>query len=329
MNNNENSNKKRIQFIDLAKGVCIMLVVLYHCQIDLPGFTYVRMPLYFLISGIFFKSYGGFMNFTLKKVNKNLIPFVFYYLVGFAISMALLKLFPGHQFSALEGDQTFSLFDPVFSKPFFNFFIWFLLALFNANILFFLVQKFVPQKFVQLVVVFLLAGLGGWLTEEGITLPMYLQKTFEFLPFFYLGFLLKRTEILYANKYDRYNLIFASVLLGIFYVCVAYDLGQYFFMKYLMSSMGVIAVLFFCKTISSLPLVSYYGRYSIVILCTHGLILPALRFLMLPHLAGMNSIVVSLVLFGVIMLLEIPAIYFCINYLGHFTAQKDIIKVAA
>lgn len=56
---NEN---KRIDWIDLAKGLCICLVVLHHLSWDLAGSTLmiqIRMPLYFILSGIFFKDYGG------------------------------------------------------------------------------------------------------------------------------------------------------------------------------------------------------------------------------------------------------------------------------
>lgn len=53
--------KQRIDFIDLAKGVCILLVVLGHIgiPISLPGMNSMRMPLYFILSGLFFKDYGG------------------------------------------------------------------------------------------------------------------------------------------------------------------------------------------------------------------------------------------------------------------------------
>lgn len=52
---------KRIEFIDLAKGVCIIMVVMGHCgcPLEIPGWTIVRMPLYFILSGLFFKDYGG------------------------------------------------------------------------------------------------------------------------------------------------------------------------------------------------------------------------------------------------------------------------------
>lgn len=41
---------KRIEFIDLAKGICIILVVIGHCGVshDIPGYEMVRMPLYFM-----------------------------------------------------------------------------------------------------------------------------------------------------------------------------------------------------------------------------------------------------------------------------------------
>lgn len=65
------AQKKRIEFIDLAKGVCILIVVLGHCGVDfsIPGFEMMRMPLYFILSGLFFKDYGGLLELTLKKLS--------------------------------------------------------------------------------------------------------------------------------------------------------------------------------------------------------------------------------------------------------------------
>lgn len=66
------STSQRIDFFDLVKGICILLVVSGHCgfPIDIPGYEIVRMPLYFILSGMFFKDYGGFKNLLIKKVNK-------------------------------------------------------------------------------------------------------------------------------------------------------------------------------------------------------------------------------------------------------------------
>ena len=42
----------------------------------------LRMPFYFTLSGLFFKDYGGFRT-ILKKVNRLLVPFVFFYTLSY------------------------------------------------------------------------------------------------------------------------------------------------------------------------------------------------------------------------------------------------------
>ena len=59
--------KERIGYIDLAKGICILLVVLDHVANEgyfwsgnyplNEVFDQMRMPLYFILSGLFFKDY--------------------------------------------------------------------------------------------------------------------------------------------------------------------------------------------------------------------------------------------------------------------------------
>ena len=82
--------KPRIAYIDFMKCLCIMLIVMYH--IDHEFFNYLaprlndalqafRLPMYYFISGIFFKLYDGYADFTRRKVNNILVPFVFFVLL--------------------------------------------------------------------------------------------------------------------------------------------------------------------------------------------------------------------------------------------------------
>ena len=75
-----------------------MLIVMYH--IDHEFFNYLaphlndalqafRLPMYYFISGIFFKLYSGYADFTRRKVNNILVPFVFF--VAFAFAVRLLE----------------------------------------------------------------------------------------------------------------------------------------------------------------------------------------------------------------------------------------------
>ena len=111
--------KKRIEFIDLAKGVCILLVIMMHTDVnvDFPGLRGMRMPLYFILSGLFFKDYGGFLNLLVKKANKILIPFLFFYLIGW-LSPDIIK------------SKATGISDLFTQRQLFNGPIWFLLALF-------------------------------------------------------------------------------------------------------------------------------------------------------------------------------------------------------
>ncbi|MDY4684793.1 MAG: acyltransferase family protein, partial [Sodaliphilus sp.] len=77
----------RIEYIDLAKGICILLVVLFHLKemykvhscLDVYLYS-TLIPLYFFLSGYVFKTYGGWNEFILKKIKRLIIPFAFFYI---------------------------------------------------------------------------------------------------------------------------------------------------------------------------------------------------------------------------------------------------------
>ena len=59
--NTNKASTKRIEFVDLTKGFCICLVVLLHVFGESAGNTFntlnlFMMPLYFILSGLFFLS---------------------------------------------------------------------------------------------------------------------------------------------------------------------------------------------------------------------------------------------------------------------------------
>ena len=97
----EGNPGKRIDFVDLTKGVCIILVVMAHIggafdKLDKDSMlSCFRMPLYFFISGVFFKSYEGLLGFIIRKINKLIIPFLFFYLSAFLLKYIIWKIAPG------------------------------------------------------------------------------------------------------------------------------------------------------------------------------------------------------------------------------------------
>ena len=158
---------KRIDFVDLTKGVCIILVVMAHIGGAFEKLDYhsmiasFRMPLYFFISGIFFKSYEGLFGFFIRKINKLIIPFLFSYLRAFFLKYIVWKIAPGVFQLPVSWTELLVVFhDHALIK--FNPPIWFLLALFNCNILFYLVHSLRNRRLGLMFALTLLIGTAGF-----------------------------------------------------------------------------------------------------------------------------------------------------------------------
>lgn len=327
--------KKRIEFIDLAKGLCIILVVLGHL---VPAFNTnllfvfcFRMPLYFCLSGLFYKDYGGLGSFTIKKINKILLPFVAWYIIGYCI-YSLGRVVTGSQ---IEAPYHFN--DILYTNDIFNLPIWFLLCLFWSNLLFAIVRTFVKKEKQLGIAVLGIAAVGWIMSYNEIFNFLYLGSAMSCLPFFYMGYALKRTALLYPSESVKKEFIimvacFAGAFLFAFFPeepprliyytnKVAYgNLAQI----YLCALMFVIGILLLCKFIRHIPYVSWLGRYSIIVLVTH-LQLSAITGTLLTMTIGsyMSADVRYVINFLVVVACMSLVIPFCKKYLPHITAQKD------
>ena len=201
---------KRIDFVDLTKGVCIILVVMAHIGGAFEKLDYhsmiasFRMPLYFFISGIFFKSYEGLFGFFIRKINKLIVPFLFFYLSAFLLKYIVWKIAPGVFQLPVSWTELLVVFhDHALIK--FNPPIWFLLALFNCNILFYLVHSLRDRKLGLMFALTLLIGIAGfYMGKHQIELPLYIDIAMTALPFYVAGFWIRRYNFfLFPHRFDK------------------------------------------------------------------------------------------------------------------------------
>ena len=321
--------QQRIEFIDLAKGVCILMVVMGHSGFPLaiPGWSIVRMPLYFMLSGLFFKDYGGWWQFIIKKTNKILIPFLFFYLIGNVCFYLIKYTKPELLITDAKG-----IWDMFNNRQFFNGPIWFLLALYWCNVFFCGITLHVKNEYLQFILICLLGFIGWYLGYKGWFVPLFIDVALTAMPFFTMGYFLKKTNILYPNQYDKYNLAFFVVLWGVslliekaahFRLSLHYNAIEGW-ATYLLSFTSVMSVLYLCKSIKHIPFITYIGRYSIILLCVHHLIYRPLMVIVRPFNWGNFGDFVTAVLTVLLSALCIP---FFKKYIPWFVAQKDIIKI--
>lgn len=222
------------------------------------------------------------------------------------------------------------------NRQFFNGPIWFLLCLFWCNILFCTISLYIHKDTLRILVVCCLGALGWYMGNVlHIFVPLFIDVAFTALPFFAFGYYLKKTKILYPNKYDKCNFVFALIFWAIafaltktthFRLSFHYN-GLEGWSTYIISTTSVLSILFLCKIIKRIPLVSYMGRYSIILLCTHHMIYRPVRVIL--EQIGYNNTYLFVTVAVITLLLSTAFIPFCIKYIPWFTAQKDLIKIAS
>lgn len=154
--------KERYKFIDVAKGIGIILVVWFHipnilsietvCGFQWGGYiTTFYMPLFFLLSGMFFTQK------IKKRAVRLLVPYFFLKLIGAGV-FALGYLMRDHYVPV--GNETFfaMIWSP--TKSFSNAPCWFLLSLFEIDIMFYILVKFLKNKHVILLLSIALSIVG-------------------------------------------------------------------------------------------------------------------------------------------------------------------------
>lgn len=347
MTTNVLNNKTRIEYMDLAKGICIIMVVLFHVAkyydttlLVNRFFKLIRMPLYFFLSGFFFKSYRGFFDFLKRKTNKLLIPFAFWYL--FSIGFYLLMFYVFGISLSSKCDYVFQNMITAFwvKEDFPNAPIWFLLCLFWVNMLFYVVYLLSKKRKNSLLSVLIFSmlcgGIGLLFWRQGINLPAYIDSAFTSVPFFCFGYMVKSTKILEREKYDRYSLLISAILIVVIGI-VALFTGKGYSLKfntfhfesaliaYPCGFLGTMAIILFSKKVNHIPIVSMYGRYSIMILVTHSILMRVYDLLLQSvGVVGPMALWVNL---SMILLSYLALIPLMRRFMPHVTAQKDIIKV--
>lgn len=331
---------QRIEFIDLAKGICILLVVSVHVfgstgaiSGKFLGITNIfRMPLYFLLSGLFFKTYGGILPFFKKKTNKLLIPFVCSYIFVILPIGCLSQGNVGGNFLFFIDNGRLNLG--------INGASWFLVCLFIVNMYFYLMFLLCRNNIVRITVGTCICGIVGYsLNLFGFYLPVWMDSSLTVMPFFLMGYAMRKySNVLYGHfttKSFGCFLMSLAVLVLVYYTNKSmhrevivfidnnFDIGL--LSVYIGGFAGTCCVLMISKFFKRLPVLSYIGRYSIVVLLTHPLYIFVLR----EVFSRMNieqSSYTNIVTFAIIVALSLPTIKFCIRLLPYCFAQKDLWK---
>lgn len=188
--------RKRIEWIDIAKAITILLVVLGHTlrggavQRAIYGF---HVPTFFLLAGMTCKTTE-----IGKQIKKDalriLVPYFVFGLASIGIFLVLGKLAAGQLDLDVDTDPVKNLLELVIACPKggrmkFNLPLWFLPCLFATKLVYYgLVALFKDKKIWILSVSLILAAVGFVYTGFGLpSLPLNFSVALKMLPFFAFG----------------------------------------------------------------------------------------------------------------------------------------------
>ena len=267
--------KKRIEYIDVTRGILSTLTVIRHSGITMPLSTVV--PEFIFLSSLFYNTKLDFKEFLTKRVKVFLIPFIFFYVISYAF-YALAGMVKPSITSMTDATDFFDIFT---QKQLFNGPLWFLPALFWVQVIYYPILKYVRKIHYKFIISMGLGIAGSLLGYYEIFLPMYIDSALSLIPFFFFGNQIFKLKYLENKKFVWY-LIFAFsgiVLLTLNYtirVQATYNLWgnitDYLLSVIIITHVSII-ILYVCKLLDlKQQFFSFLGQNSMLIMCSHHLI---------------------------------------------------------
>lgn len=270
---------KRVEWIDILKGIGIIYVVIGHANNNQMLSRYINsfhMPLFFLISGYLFNhsKYENIIIFIKKKFKTLILPYCIFAIIGMVFQFSFREMLE------IQFYKRQVLYGIITTNGIWNGPIWFLVCLFFVEILYYLLTS-QDNKYIQNIGVLLFSLIGYLLSNHfEVMLIWRLNTAFTALLFFHIGNIFKTKKNLNLNIAKAIIISISAFLISIFVAMklntlVIVSRGQYgnYFYFHIAALAGVIFYITLSKAIDKIyilnKILSYLGKNSIVIMSLH------------------------------------------------------------
>lgn len=170
---------KRLDWVDVAKGITILLMVAGHTSIPEPISKYIwsfHMPFFFFVSGVFYseKKYKKFSSLLKRKIFTLLVPYVFFSVVVMLGYYGTVYWNPKELYLGWSGYA-----------------LWFIPVLFMSEMLLYPFAKFMNKTITKIIIIVLLLCLSKLLAMLEIHLPFKIEAVPLSSSFLFMGYILK------------------------------------------------------------------------------------------------------------------------------------------
>jgi len=265
-------NNSRFTYIDLAKGIAILLVLFQHlyCHYGVSGTissivvdvaTSFHVPVFFFISGILFSRKNNFKAFIFNKWKKLIIPFLFFYFVSLSFVFSLLKF--GFDIPYLRGISDIRIICDFWmnSCQWVNIPLWFFQSMFWATLFYYFITS-CNKKLVQHLLFLSIIFLGCLMSINRFMLPMGISSACTCLAFMYAGTMYREWSECHRFK-NVYIIILvvADFFLLIINQSFGWMLNEFDnpFVAVASGAIGSILLVELCKRVRTISLLKFCG----------------------------------------------------------------------
>jgi len=218
--NKKPSNFKRSDYIDNLKGILILWVVWWHAPHPKFVDPFFHVPAFFFLSGIFFRYHMRFKDFLVSKANRLLLPTLLFVSMGY-LAKLIIYLWDHHSISGFNYASLFDIFILGHTWTT-NVPVWFLLALFDIQIIFYFICR-LSSSISSNPIIFRLSVLLMSLTlficrwnlpalPHGIHSYLEFYNAFRYIFIFSVGFCFGKELLKYIENRKRAILVFLVAL---------------------------------------------------------------------------------------------------------------------
>ena len=184
-------------------------------------------------------------------------------------------------------------------------------------------------------------GVTGWyLGVSDVSLYAWIDSALTATPFFVMSYIMRHYGTILYNKMSAFDYAIGALclvlLIGIYYynksfneVYIKYMYNRYdvnILTIYFGGIIGTYFILMLSKAFTHIPVLSYIGRYSVVILITHQAYIFFIRNILYQLSLPQDNAYLNFSIFVFLLLIELPTIKYGIKYLPVCFAQKDLWK---
>lgn len=309
MNNIKAYEPKHIKWIDILKGIGIILVVFGHVHSNDIIYNWIysfHMPLFFFAGGCVYKKKDVLEDIK-RRLNTIVIP---YFSFGFLILVYWQLVERKFRYSELSfWDSVVGLFRGQFGSLEFNVHLWFLPAFFVTVILFNLLQNIGGKKLTHIVVILMSVAFVVFPLPE---LVWGIDRVFKFIGFYAIGNIFADYKV--DKQITKCPILIKVIISGILVLgsfALTYYRWDKNWMWYITGIIGIVAVAVISIAMKRSKLLERLGKSTLAILCVHG---PVYRVL-IKVLSMVLNITTDEVRFDFVLSIIITVITLCISTL--------------